>query len=314
MINRRIAKSDRLATLRRDRSRVLYFMIYPHSDCEGRFSGDVRDIKEDCVPRLPYTHSQIEESLIELHEVGLINLYVVDGERYMDIYRFDDFQKGMHKERESASEIPANPELVRSSPELVRSSPAKVPLNLKFKSKFKVNINVEQKALVQKILTYFNEVTGQKRKSDSEGFISGRLDEGRTFKDFKHVIDTKTAKWRGKTWTDKRTGETVQGDDFIRPSTFFRKGNFEDYLNEPYQSPTPPKGNDGRPPKTDAEKEQDRLIQKAIDDYSKKAWAAATPKIDAARKANDLAKAKAISEATAEKVEKFANKVWRGEA
>ncbi|MCX6574887.1 MAG: hypothetical protein NTV82_00680, partial [Candidatus Aminicenantes bacterium] len=107
MIDKRISKSDKLAALPHDRSRVLYFMIYPHLDVKGRYSGDPRDIKEDCCPRLSYTIKQIAESLIDLHEVGLLFLYEVDNKPYIEVTRFDDFQIGIRPDREAASEIPA---------------------------------------------------------------------------------------------------------------------------------------------------------------------------------------------------------------
>jgi hypothetical protein len=107
MIDKRIAKSDKFTALSMDRSRVLYFMIYPHLDCEGRHSADPRDIKEDCCPRLPYTLSQVTDSLIDLHNVGLIRLYEVDNKAYLEADRFEDFQPGLRKDREAPSEIPA---------------------------------------------------------------------------------------------------------------------------------------------------------------------------------------------------------------
>jgi len=231
-------------------------------------------------------------------------LYVVEDKQYLEIYRFDDFQKGLHKDREAESEIPPNSGIGPEDSGELRTTPAKIPLNLKFNLKFKVNTNVEQKALIQKILTYFNEVTGQKRKADTGGYISGRIDDGHGFDDFKHVIDTKTSQWQ----------DDQKMHVFIRPSTLFRPSNFEDYLNEPYQSPTPTKGKDGRPPKTDAEKERDRLTDKAIKDYSEKAWDAAMPKIEAARKIGDMAKVQAISDSTEEEVRKFSGRISRGEA
>ena len=90
-------------------------------------------------------------------------------------------------------------------------------------------------SVIKEIVSYLNEKTGHnfslKSKPTIE-HISARIAEGRTLDDFKKVIDIKVAKWKGKTWKDTRTGETVQGDDYLRPSTLFRPGNFENYLNE----------------------------------------------------------------------------------
>ena len=88
---------------------------------------------------------------------------------------------------------------------------------------------------VREVVSYLNEKTGHNfspKSSDTIKHISARIAEGRTLEDFKHVIDIKVAKWKGKTWKDTRTGEMVNGDDYLRPSTLFRPGNFENYLNE----------------------------------------------------------------------------------
>jgi len=83
------------------------------------------------------------------------------------------------------------------------------------------------KGIKAKVIDYFNETTKQKRSytcDETNKLINGRLKEGKTLKDFKHVIDTKTAQWLDDSKMRK----------FLRPSTLFRQGNFEDYLNEPY--------------------------------------------------------------------------------
>ena len=93
----------------------------------------------------------------------------------------------------------------------------------------------KNKNLIEEIIIYLNEKADKKFSSKSEEtikFINGRLAEGRTLEDFKYVIDIKVVKWKGKTWVDNRTGKEVQLDDYLRPSTLFRPGNFEDYMNE----------------------------------------------------------------------------------
>ena len=107
MIDKRISKSKKLAALKSDRSRVLYFMIYPHLDCEGRFTGDPEEIKEDCVPKLKYSVRKIEESILELHDVGLLILYEDKDENpCVEFTKFEPFQHGLRKDREAPSVIP----------------------------------------------------------------------------------------------------------------------------------------------------------------------------------------------------------------
>ena len=106
MIDKRIAYSKKLAALKWGRSRVLYFMILPHLDCEGRSTGDPDEIKIDCVPKLTFTPKQIAESIIDLANVGLLTLYSHSGAAFIQYSRFADFQIGLRKEKESASRIP----------------------------------------------------------------------------------------------------------------------------------------------------------------------------------------------------------------
>jgi len=106
MIDKRISKSKKFRDLKYDRSRVLYFMVYPHLDCEGRYSGDPEDIKEDCCPKLKYSIRQIAESVIDMAEVGLLILYEIKNKVYVQFTKFEEFQS-LKKDREAPSKIPA---------------------------------------------------------------------------------------------------------------------------------------------------------------------------------------------------------------
>lgn len=106
MIKREIAKSKKMARLNDDRARTLYFMIYPHVDVEGRYTGDPGDVKAMCIPLFDWSLAVVEECLIALHNVGLIVLYDVNGEWYLQITRFHDFNR-VDKTRETRSKIPS---------------------------------------------------------------------------------------------------------------------------------------------------------------------------------------------------------------
>lgn len=90
--------------------------------------------------------------------------------------------------------------------------------------------NKDKESFQKNIIEYFNKITGQKRSLTCDGtnkLINGRLEEGKTVEDFKHVIDTKTFQWLKDPKMRK----------YLRPSTLFLPGKFEDYLNEPYEKP-----------------------------------------------------------------------------
>lgn len=82
------------------------------------------------------------------------------------------------------------------------------------------------------IVDYLNEKTGKKfedKSKDTRKHIKARINEGRTFDDFKHVIDVKCAEWKGTSMSQ-----------YLRPSTLFGS-KFESYLN---QEPVPQNGED----------------------------------------------------------------------
>lgn len=90
------------------------------------------------------------------------------------------------------------------------------------------------------IIGYLNLATGKKFSAtghDNIKHVIKKIEEGYTFDNFKHVIDVKTAKWKG-----------TEMEDYLRPQTLFGS-KFNAYLNE---SP-----NDG--------KQQTSSIQQTID-------------------------------------------------
>lgn len=73
------------------------------------------------------------------------------------------------------------------------------------------------------VIEYLNLVTGKKFSTtgnDNIKHVIKRITEGYTMDNFKHVIDVKTAKWKG---TDMQ--------DYLRPQTLFGS-KFNAYLNE----------------------------------------------------------------------------------
>jgi len=116
MINQRLGKSKKYSKLISDRSRVLYVLMYTHADQEGKFTGDPDDVKIECCPYLKYSMRKIAESIVDLHNVDLLNLYEVEGKCYIQFIDFEDNQPGLRKDREAPSVIPdpLNPDQLRS--------------------------------------------------------------------------------------------------------------------------------------------------------------------------------------------------------
>ncbi len=135
MLKKRISKSRKFAALKSDKARLLYLMILPHLDAEGRTEADGGILKGTVCPYVKsITQRSISVLLRGLAETGLIILYETDGERYLELVRFDEFNR-INKDKEAKSDIPAPSELQRSA----IPTPGKVKL-----SEVKENISKEK--------------------------------------------------------------------------------------------------------------------------------------------------------------------------
>ncbi len=148
MLKKRLSKSEKLAALPSDSPRLLYYMIYPHIDVEGRHEADPIIIKGQCVPYLKtFTIENIQTYLKQLHEVGLIILWEINGYQYLQITRFHDHNR-IDREKEAKSLIPSPPKDLRKlqsksgeSPEFIcnKSSQSNVSLSISQREKPDLN-------------------------------------------------------------------------------------------------------------------------------------------------------------------------------
>jgi len=108
MLKRRITASKKMAALKTDKARLLWFYLLPFTDVDGRIIADCEDIRDEIIrkQRKGYSLGKIEECLQDLYQVGLIALYVVGDVRYLEITRFWD-EQSHNPDREAKSPIPA---------------------------------------------------------------------------------------------------------------------------------------------------------------------------------------------------------------
>jgi len=101
MLKRNVSDSRRLAELQSDSARLLWTWILPYLDVEGRFYADPVILKGKVVPRIKtITEANISSFLTEMERVGLIKIYEVDGEKYLQYRKFETYQSGLRKDRE----------------------------------------------------------------------------------------------------------------------------------------------------------------------------------------------------------------------
>jgi hypothetical protein len=108
MVKRKITKSKKFAALSSDKARLLWFYMLPFTDVEGRIEADCEDIQDEILrkQRKGYSLQRIEGCLQDLHRVGLITLYSVNGARYLEYGRFAD-EQNLRRDKEAESEIPS---------------------------------------------------------------------------------------------------------------------------------------------------------------------------------------------------------------
>ena len=113
MLKRNISDSRRLAELKTDSARMLWTWIIPFLDSAGRFYASADMIKGKIVPRITtFTVRNIPSYLQDMHRVGLIVIYDVDGEKLLQYRKFDAFQN-IKKDREAPPlPAPKNPDQV----------------------------------------------------------------------------------------------------------------------------------------------------------------------------------------------------------
>ena len=106
MIDKRVSMSSKIGKIT-DKSRVLWFMMYPHLDREGRVAFDnLEDLKFEIIPRLNnWGLKKIAQALNELADVNLIKLYPSKEKIAIQFVKFENFQIGLRKDREAKSEI-----------------------------------------------------------------------------------------------------------------------------------------------------------------------------------------------------------------
>jgi len=138
MLKRRITLSKKMAALKTDKARLLWFYMLPFTDVDGRIIADCEDVRDEIIrkQRTGYSLTKIEDCLQDLYRVGLIILYESDGARYLEYTRFWE-EQSHNRDRESKSTIPppAQGTLWENSGELRRT-----PLKFKL-SKDKLSLN-----------------------------------------------------------------------------------------------------------------------------------------------------------------------------
>lgn len=80
---------------------AIYPLLVAHADDFGRLQGDAFTVKHAIDPTSPRSLTDFERALQGLNDVGLIQWYLVQGRRFVQIENFDPHQIGLHKRTDS---------------------------------------------------------------------------------------------------------------------------------------------------------------------------------------------------------------------
>jgi hypothetical protein len=151
-ISNTLGESDKFASLKNDRHRLMFVLMVASADAEGRIKADPKWLSGKVYTLLDYSSEAIEEGLAALAQVELIRLYEVDGKRFAEIVKFHEHNKIRRDDdgrptREAASRIPA-PEVGRAvAPQELRRNSAGTAAQGQVQEQDQVEVQVEVKGL-----------------------------------------------------------------------------------------------------------------------------------------------------------------------
>lgn len=169
-ISKEISIDKKVNSLSSPWSILAFTWLLTHADREGRTHGDPVVVRSVIFPRQPSISIESMESFIaEWSEVGLINWYEVDGEKYIEFPNFGKHQVGLRKDKEPASSIPQPPEVDGKLTENIRNVGGTIPAEVKLRE---VKLREEE----EKISTSFSYSPNQSMQfRDSETIILDRV-------------------------------------------------------------------------------------------------------------------------------------------
>ena len=146
--------------------------------------------------------------------------------------------EGLNKAIWNNIKMPLDTSKSRSSNGKIKTKTKQKQNKIKTKSKRVTNnisISSFYISISNKVINKLNELNNTKYKPTSEEtlkLIKGRLDDGYTEEDLLMVVEKMSYLWNKEPAKDEKDMRP-----YLRPSTLFRKSNFENYLNMPVHKP-----------------------------------------------------------------------------
>jgi hypothetical protein len=125
MIHEAICNSQKLARVSCE-AEVVYHRLLTKADDYGRYFGTAMIVQNNCFGAGKLKLPNVEKALAELHSVGLIQLYDVNGERYIYIIKWEEKQRV----RAGKSKFPEPPTIADNCGQPLTNAPVIVNVNV----------------------------------------------------------------------------------------------------------------------------------------------------------------------------------------
>lgn len=111
MLSASLSQSRKFSRLENNDHRLMFVMLIPHVDAEGRHDAEPAILAGKCYTTLGFGHDDIAVGLGDMSNVGLITLYESEGDMFLEVVDFHTYQTIRRKGngepvREAPSKIP----------------------------------------------------------------------------------------------------------------------------------------------------------------------------------------------------------------
>jgi hypothetical protein len=123
MLSATISESKKFGKVANNTNRLVYLMLLPWVDREGRYEADATLISHRVLMRCGVSEDEVEAALTDLHACGLVRLYSVRGKRVLEVIDFLKWNTPHWKEHDSMLPAPDEADPEPEPPTPVGASP-----------------------------------------------------------------------------------------------------------------------------------------------------------------------------------------------
>ncbi len=215
-------------------ARLLFIGLWCQADRTGRLEDRPKRLKAEV---LPYDNCDVNSLTQCLHDASMVQRYVVDGKRYIQIINFTKHQNPHIKEQGSTIPAPCKHGTCTEVATLIPDSGFLIPSTLIQEKTLsgkpdiddelsKLNMQPKKKLseACAEVLQFLNAKAGRNYRPVKANIelIAARIKEGATVDECRQVIAKKCREWIGD----------PKQEIYLRPATLFNRTKFAQYQGE----------------------------------------------------------------------------------